>query len=589
MTKRWLVSEACSPEWIAVCGEHPTIAQLLWTRGIRTKEEIQPFFHPSYEDHLHDPFLFSNMSRGVETLFKAIDGGKHIVVFGDYDADGLTGSTVVLSTLKAISPEAKVTSYIPHRDKEGYGLQMASVKELVKEGAQLIITVDCGIACVQEIAYARSQGVDVIVLDHHQFGETLPDGILIHPSIPGESYPFKHLAAVGVSWKFAIALVHEGRKRGLDIPDGFEKWLLDLVAIATVTDVVPLLGENRVLEHFGLKVLNKSRRLGLRALMTSGMLRFGEVNTRDIGFVIGPRLNATSRMDHAKTALKLLLSETEAEAWSIAQEIESLNRKRQETMASMMREAEIMLKTSDESDVMQVLFSKAWSPALVGLVAGRVSDQRGIPAVAIGKHGSQWIGSGRSFEWYDITDALKRSGDGLLTRVGGHVQACGFALASDAHVPILKERLMRDAETRIKSDQIGAFVQVDAEINLQDIDWKLIERLGLLAPHGHKNPEPVFVSKNVEVTSSGTVGNDAKHLRVVGRQNARVQKFIAFGLGKRVEEAMQGACIDILYTLGINIWNGSREIQCKVVDFRQATSVVQDSLKDRLEKVGLIN
>lgn len=577
MKKRWNIAEFCPSDFLCGSEIHPIFPHLLWHRGIREQKEVEDFFSPSFSEHVHDPFLFRDMRIAVDRVLKALETGEKILVFGDYDADGLTGSTVVISTLAEVhrcagfSAPLQVESYIPHRDKEGYGLQMRQVQPFIDQGVNLVITVDCGIACVVEIEALAKGGVETIVIDHHQFGETLPNALRIHPGLPYETYPFKSLAAVGVAWKFACALVFVAREKGIAVPEGFEKWLLDLVAIATITDIVPLVGENRVLEHFGLIVLNRTRRPGLRALIRSAGLTLGMITPRDIGFAIGPRLNAPSRMDHASVGLELLLSETDEEASVLASRIESLNRARQEATLQMMCEADVLLETFSPEAKLHVLWRDDWSPALVGLVAGRVSDRFGVPVIAIGKHGGQWIGSGRSFPWYDITDAARRSGEGLLTRVGGHIQACGFALAEDDDVVTFAQRLRADAETIISSDLAGPALEIHAEVKLSDVNWGLLDGLNRLQPFGCGNPDPVFVTKNVQVVTSQTVGKDGKHLRFVVRSSEGSSlPFIAFGFGSRVSEVPQGARIDIAYGVSPTEWNGRREIQCKVVDFRSS-------------------
>lgn len=598
MHKRWIVRERAADDFVRQLPDaHTIVPQLLWNRGIRSAEEAKAFFEPSFEQGIHDPFLFRQMRTAVDRLFKAIEQQESITVFGDYDADGITGSTVLITTLREIEGRlslvggreaaptindpstslrtgsrqttSRISSYIPHRDKEGYGLQMVAVDALAARKAQVVVTVDCGIACVNEIAYANTLGMEVIVVDHHQFGETLPDGILIHPSLPGEVYPFKSLAAVGVAWKLASALIVTARERGLDIPEGFEKWLLDLVSIATVTDMVPLVGENRVLEQYGLRVLNKTKRPGLSALLERARLERGNINARDVGFAIGPRINAAGRMDHASVALDLLLATSEEETLELSQKLEDLNRARQQATEQMMKHAERMLEEAAEGVRMHILWHDSWSPALVGLVAGRMADRYGMPVVAIGKHGDHWIGSGRSFPAYDITAAVKRVGEGLLTRSGGHVQACGFSLAEDQHIPIFAERLREDAAEHVQTEALGPTLDVDAELGLDQADWKLVEALKTFAPFGCGNPEPVFVSRGLRVVSSGTVGANEKHLRFVAKSaSGAMQKFIAFNFGKRLEEARPDRVLDVTYQVGENVWNGRREIQCKVVDLR---------------------
>ena len=587
MQKKWLIQESAPESFIEEHKDlhlHPVVSSLLWNRDIRKVEDIQAFLEPSFDTHIHDPFLFSQMQIAVERIVRALREGQRVLVFGDYDADGITGSATVITAIRkayevlGLDGGLDLQSYIPHRDKEGYGLQMSQVEKFIDEKIDLVITVDCGISCVAEVADLKLAGIDTIIVDHHQFGDALPDGVLIHPSIPGETYPFKLLAAVGVAWKLACGLIGYLRTEcDCEIPDGYEKWLLDFVSIATVTDIVPLVGENRVLETYGLIVLNKTKRPGFQALFRRAGLVQGSINARDVGFAIGPRLNAPSRMDHASVGLKLLLSETDEEADFYAGDIERLNRERQDATKVMMKEADEILESFSNTDPAYVLWRHDWSPALVGLVAGRVADRFGAPVVAIGKHGAQWIGSGRSYPYYDITEAVKRAGEGLLTRSGGHVQACGFALEDDEYVPLFAERLRQDAAEQIQEGDNGPSLEIHAEIPLAHADWKLTGMLDAFEPFGAQNPHPVFMTSRVEVVTSCTVGKLGKHLRFVGRHQGVSRTFIGFNFGHRVEEAMHGCHIDVVYTVSINEWNGRRDLQCKVVDFRSSSGVIPDS------------
>ena len=513
-------------------GIHPVVLRLLRSRGITDPQEISAFLHPSWDAGVHDPFLFSQMPKAVTRIFAALEKGEKITVHGDYDADGVTGSAVLITTLREIegklgAEKSHIDFYIPHRDEEGYGLHPETVEALNKQGTNVIITVDCGIACVEEIEQAKAEGIDTIVVDHHQFGEKLPDAILIHPKLPGESYPFPHLAAVGVAWKLACALVAEARTRGLDIPDGWEKWLLDLVSIATVTDMVPMVGENRILELYGLKVLNKTRRPGLKALITLAGPK-GELDSEFIGFGLGPRINAAGRMDHASLALRCLLAGTDEEANALAGEMERFNRDRQKASAKMLEEAEKKDETGDKSIV--VVWSEDWSPSLVGLVAGKLMDRTGKPCVAIGKFGDRWVGSGRSFAAYDITAAMRRAGEGILSHVGGHVQACGFSFPFDAPMSELIERLYTDAARELKDVELTPTLAVDAEVTLDLVSVGLADALSVLQPFGEGNRRPVFVSRNLEVVSADTVGQTQKHVRCVLKSPSgfHLSKFIGF-------------------------------------------------------------
>lgn len=576
MKKHWEVQEACPPEFFVHILRSPLVAQLLWNRGLRTPEEIQAFLEPSWEQGLHDPAQFRHLARATEALFAALKKGERITIHGDYDADGVTGSAVLMSTIQEIercfSPDRQssvVDFYIPHRDKEGYGLHRATVDLLKERGTCVLITVDCGIACVEEIALARAAGIQVIVVDHHQFGETLPDAHLIHPGIPGETYPFKKLAAVGVAFKLATAFLAAARAQGAAIPAGWEKWLLDLVAIATVTDMVGLVGENRVLEKYGLVVLNKTRRLGLQALIQEAGLTLGALDTESIGFGLGPRLNAAGRMDHASLALRLLLAKTREEADDLAKQIESCNRKRQEQTREMMREAERWLQEEADPDTrILVLWNEQWSPALVGLVAGRLQEKTGKPAMVIGFHEGTWIGSGRSPEGFDATRAMRTAGEGILTRVGGHAQACGFALVATDRLEELKKNLQSYAKETLEGVLLQPRLQIDLALSLDQIDWSFWDQIVSLEPFGQENQRPLFLARRCTLVEADLMGSDRQHLRVtVSGPSGTPFKLVGFKQGERVSELRHGELVDVVFHLSVNEWKGRRTLEGRLVDF----------------------
>lgn len=576
MKKQWNVAKPCPLDFAKTFSEKDAfLAQLLWNRGIRTPEEIEDFLQPSWEEGCHDPSQFRQMRPALDRIFAALEAGERITVHGDYDADGVTGSTVLITTLRHIAStmgqaNALIDYYIPHRDKEGYGLHTGTVPKLKERGTKVIVTVDCGIASVEEIGQAREADMDVIVVDHHQFGDVLPDAHLIHPGLPEETYPFKHLAAVGVAYKFATMLLAEARSRDIAIMEGWEKWLLDLVAIATVTDMVPLIGENRVLETYGLKVLNKTRRPGLLALIREASLPFGSLTTEDIGFGIGPRLNAAGRMDHAEIALRLLLSESSDEARQIADDIERLNRSRQEVTRGMMKEAEAFVASADfdSSAKAFVLWNRDWSPSLVGLVAGRFLEKFWRPVIVIGQHDPHWIGSGRSIPEYDITAGVKRVGEGILTRSGGHPRACGFALTDSTKLVEFRKRLAADAEEQLGNTVLKPSIDIDAELPLSSVQMETCEQLARLEPHGMGNTKPVFLARHCKVQQADTMGKLNQHLRVsLFDERGRKVKAIAFREGPRVTELANNATIDLVYTISVNEWNGRKTAECRIVDF----------------------
>lgn len=558
-----------------VATKSPITRQLLWNRGIRTLQDAQAFFAPNWERDLHDPLQFRHLDPAAARLFAALEGEERITVHGDYDADGVTGSALLLTTLREI--ERRVTGrslaqscvdfYIPHRDAEGYGLHEKTVQLLHERGTKVIVTVDCGIACVAEIGAARALGMDVIVVDHHQFGEVLPEAWLIHPGLPQETYPFKKLAAVGVAFKFACALLTRARERGVDIPVGWEKWLLDFVSIATVTDMVGLVGENRLLEHYGLHVLRKTRRPGFLALFEAAKLDQRTLSAESVGFAIGPRLNAAGRMDHAQLALRLLLAESLDEARVLASELERCNRARQEATRAMMAEAEQLVQDQAMQEwPLQVVWHEAWSPSLVGLVAGRLMERSGRPVVAIGKHGDRWIGSGRSPAIFDITQAVRGAGEGILTRAGGHVQACGFSLENQEALPLFRERLISWAKTHLEGKRLEPELMIDAEIGLGALSWDLWEDLEKCEPFGMENPRPTFAIRGAFVAKVSTLG-EGKHLRVdVLDQGTKTLKCMGFSYPPSAYQPKQGDRVDLAIQLAVNEWNGTRSLEGRIMD-----------------------
>lgn len=555
--------------------------QILWNRGIRSMEEAQAFLQPNWETGIHDPLQFRHLGPAADRIFSALTNGERITVHGDYDADGVTGSTLLITTLREL--ERRLTGrsldascvdfYIPHRDAEGYGLHRATVDKLLERGTKLIITVDCGIACVDEIAVARALGIDVVVVDHHQFGETLPDAWLIHPGLPEETYPFKKLAAVGVSFKFATALLRKARERGVAPPDGWEKWLLDLVAIATITDMVGLVGENRLLQRYGLLVLRKTKRPGFLALFEAAKIEQKTIDAESVGFTIGPRLNAAGRMDHASLALRLLLAESMDEARILAAELERCNRARQDATRSMMTTAEaIVAQENMASWPMQVVWHEEWSPSLVGLVAGRLMERSGRPVVAIGKHGNTWIGSGRSPACFDVTEAMRTAGEGILTRVGGHVQACGFALEDADKLPKLRNQLLAHAETALKGVRLEPELKIDAEVPLSALNWGLWEDLVECEPFGQENPRPVFVIRRAFVAKSDKI-SEGKHLRLtIVDESGKTMKCMAFSYPPDAWVPASGERADVALTINVNEWNGTRTIEGRIVDVTPSDS-----------------
>jgi single-stranded-DNA-specific exonuclease len=570
---------------------HPAFLQLLYNRGHRTQEQMDVFLEPNWDRDTYPPEMFSQMHKAVACVFTVLTSGGVITIHGDYDADGVCGSAVLITTLREISrafgyDEQKITSYIPHREKEGYGMSVETVEHLrAHEKTTLVITVDCGISNKQAIDRGRELGIDTIVCDHHTMPEVLPEqAILIHPLMPNETFPNKNLCGTGVAFKLACALYDEARKRGASIAQGHEKWLLDLVAIATVTDLMPLVGENRVLETFGLRVLNKTRRVGLKKLIEIAGGKWGTLDTVSIGFQIGPRLNAAGRMNHASEALHLLIEEDELRALELAMRLNETNMNRQRVSKKMYEEAYAQVAHSFSCGNLTNLIiavSDSWSPGLVGLVAGKLVGDFNRPTYVIGKHEDLYIGSGRTVGEFDVTAAL-HAASAHLEKFGGHPQACGFSIRGEENLQCAIEKLHAFADEQFKNQDLTSFLQCEMELTLEQIDWGLFDLIECMRPFGRGNEEPFFCARDLSVVSFSAVGADGKHLKLnVKSPNGRILPAIAFGFGSIVEHLSLSSVItseasaeprnhkgfiDLVFHIRVNEWNGNRELQLYVED-----------------------
>ncbi len=558
------------------------VTQFLHNRGIADDARAE-FLSPSWETGTHAPSLFTAMPRAVARVFDALDRGEKIVIHGDYDADGVCGSSLLFEALREIGEKRSagdgtpayharsLSVFLPDRERDGYGVAMHTIERIAAEGAKLLITVDCGIANADQLDKAHELGVDVIVCDHHQLGDRLPaHAALLHPLAPGEVYPNKTLCGTGVAFKFASALFDEARRRGADFPVGHEKWYLDLVAIATVTDVMPLVDENRVLEHFGLRVLRKTRRHGLRAILSAAGADAENVDTETIGFRIGPRLNAAGRLASAEYAFKAVTAQNPADAVEASATLEALNTQRQKVFAAAYAEAKAMLPepsplTSHSSPLLAV-WKDDWAPGIVGLIAGRLVSDFGVPAFAFAKVGDHYVGSGRSVGGLHLVEAMASCGDIFLRR-GGHPQACGLTIASEELLTTFRDRMNVFASTHFGGVAPVPTIAVDMELPLEVASFALVDALRACAPFGEGNRAPVFVARNVEVIAADTMGKTGSHLRMnVYDSNRAQRKVIGFGFGNMAATLTMGDRVDVVYALEVNEWKGKKELQFRIID-----------------------
>jgi len=544
------------------------VLQLLYDRQLDSQEKIDEFLNPDYSQDIHDPFLFQDMPAAVERVYQAIEKKEKITVHGDYDADGVSGSAILVSSLKRLGADVDV--YIPHREKDGYGINAKTVEFLHQQKTDLIITTDCGISNKAEIDKAQDLGMEVIVTDHHHIPPEIPDCLIINPQLETDNYPFKYLAGSGVAFKLVQGLLK--RKKDADDSldwEAFEKWLLDLVALGTVADLMPVLGENRTLIKYGLVVLNKTKRVGLKKLLELAGLNYNSLlNTYNLAFQIGPRINAAGRVDHASTAYQLLLTDNQSEANQLADQLEKNNKDRQVLTERIINEAKQQIEPFNKEQKLIFVYGEDWPLGVVGLVAGRLSQEYHRPAFALGQSQGQISGSGRSIPEFDCIESLEKINH-LFARYGGHAAACGFTLAKNDELARLKTELSQIAEKELAGKDLKPRLVIDAEIKFSSVNWDLIEELSKFEPYGQKNPRPVFASYQVKVVGLETVGQDNQHLKLILTQdNGIVRKAIGFCFGDWCSKIKAGDLIDIVYSVEINEWNGNREIQLKLEDLK---------------------
>jgi single-stranded-DNA-specific exonuclease len=496
-------------------------------------------------------------------LRQAIRSGEKIAVYGDFDADGVCATAVLVETLQALGADAH--PYIPHRVDEGYGLNLDALRKLYRNGVRLVVTVDCGIRSVAEVAAAQ-RGLDLIVTDHHSVGSELPPAVAtINPKLPESTYPFQDLAGVGVAFKLAQALLLACRRMGKQ-PSLVEDELMDLVALGTVADIVPLLGENRDLVRLGLKHLNDPQRPGLKALMVKAGVRPGEITATTIGYVLGPRLNAAGRLADAMTSYRLLTTRDPGEAEQLAAKLDETNRQRQKLTEETLEQARAQVLAEGTDVPLLFAAGENFLPGIVGLVAGRLTEELYRPAVVVEVGEKQSRGSCRSIPDFHITAALDRCRD-LLVRHGGHAAAAGFTV-ENSNLESLRDCLRSIAAEELAGKELIPTLAIDAEVALSEMDWATRSLLDQMEPCGNENPVPLFLSRGVIVRSCRPVGTDARHLRLVLSDGRVVWDAIAFHQG--IPEGGMPERIDVVYSLEAQEWNGEKRLQLVVEDFRPA-------------------
>lgn len=567
----WKIKEKIAEELIIKYPEiNPVILQLLYNRGLIEQEVIDSFLNPNYESGLHDPFLFKDMEIAVKRIFSALQNREKILIYGDYDADGVCSTAIIYSALQGLGGDLDI--YIPFREGEGYGINPKAVQWIISQKFNLVITVDCGISNKEEIQTLKEAGVDTIVTDHHEEPLELPSAVAaINPSVSNSGYPKIKLCGAGVAFKLVQALVAWQDKVDFPIklPDGFEKWLLDLAAIATIGDIMPLVGENRVLVKYGLIVLQKTKNIGLQKLMESVNHRFGGIDSEYVGWRIVPRLNAAGRMDHASLSFYLLTEKNPEEAQRLAGLLEENNKSRQQTTENILKQAFSQIDETAELSCALIILGENWPAGVIGLVAGRLSDKFHRPTLVFSQEGDKYVASGRSIPEFDITEALQEC-DELLARYGGHPQACGLTIIGQDNFEKFKLKFSQLAQEKLGTIKLERITEVDAELKLSEINWEVVDGLDKFEPFGEANPKPLFVAFGLQVEQIQTVGNDGKHLKVQVTQDGgqKLHKLIGFSFGDWCAKINVGDKIDIVFELGVNEWNGNRELQLKISDIK---------------------
>ncbi|SEM60664.1 exonuclease RecJ [Syntrophus gentianae] len=544
-------------------GIHWIVSSILIGRDIRTPDDARRYLYPSLHD-LHNPFLMKDMLPGVDRLIAAVYKKEKVVVYGDYDADGITSVAVLVRFLREI--QADVSYYIPDRMEEGYGLNQKAIDKIKDSGAALIITVDCGISDRDEVLYASSMGLDTVILDHHEVSGPLPKAVAaINPKRPDDSFPMKHLAAVGIVFNFLIALRGSLRKNGFwhNKPYPNLKEYLDLVALGTIGDICPMIDENRIFCRVGLELLTEGKRAGIRALKEISGLESSTVDSEKASFSLIPRINAAGRVGLPEEAVELLLSDSVVETRELALKLENYNRKRRALEKAILDDIidNIENTTDSRNRTAFVLASDKWHPGVIGIVASKIADRYDRPAILISLKDGVGKGSGRSIANFNIFQGLKECEDCLIS-YGGHRYAAGISILeediekfSDLLDEIVRENLQQ-------SDSVSATV-IEAQCHLNDITHELLSQMELLAPFGSRNPEPVLCVRNVNFLSPSIVGKN--HLRMRVSESGVSRNTIWFSQGHFIHD-LNDSSLDIAFTPQINYWNGSSDIQLKMKD-----------------------
>ncbi len=529
------------------------VSSILVNRNIKKEKQIKKFLAPTRHD-FYDPFLMPDMEKAVERILKAIQHNEKMLIYGDYDVDGITSITVLKKFFK--DREISIDYYIPNRIEEGYGLNKEAIKHIAKNGYQLIITVDCGITSVEEVALANDLGVKIVITDHHEVPEELPEAIAVVDAKRKDSiYPFNQLAGVGVAFKLIQAL-----SKKMDLPEKEYLKYLDIVCIGTISDIVPLVDENRVITKLGLKLVEQTKNVGLQELLK--ICAYSKVDSNTISFGIAPRINACGRLADAKTALELFLTEDEEKAKAIATQLNIYNQQRQEMEKNIYDEAVEKLEEEKNTKNILVLAKEGWHHGVIGIVASKITEKYFKPSILICIEGKEAKGSGRSIPGFNLHEALTKNSL-YLEKFGGHAMAVGVTLKTE-NFPKFKKELQEYGQNSHICDIIP-IIYIDEEITFKDISIETVAQLDLLQPFGEANKEPIFACRNVKIQSIRTL-SEGKHIKLTLKDDNFYLDVVGFQMGNLAEEFKLGDKVDVVGTLEINEFNGAKKVQMRLID-----------------------
>ena len=538
------------------------IAKIMTLRGVTTRDISSNFFTPK-KDSLHDPYLLKDMDKAVRRINQQKIEKKKLMIFGDYDVDGVSSTAMLYKFFKESNLD--VSYYIPHRDIDGYGLSKRGIDFAHSIGANLIITCDCGINAFEEIEYAASINIDVIVTDHHKPEKKIPNCVaVINPNREDCNYPFKGLCGAGVAFKLAFALADS-----LSVDPNLIWQYADLITLGIAADIVPMVDENRIISHFGLKMIRSGSNIGIKSLIETSNLKIDSIGIGQIVFWVTPKINAAGRLGEASRAVKLLSSENPIYSMEVARLLDKENEKRKLITLNMQDESISMVENDfmDHSNRGIVLFKKDWHPGVIGIVASRIKEMYNKPTVIIGVENNIGKGSCRSISGFDIVDALDYCED-LLDGHGGHPMAAGLTIR-EKNLLKFKEKFESYCELNIKKEDLIPTIYIDAEIRIREINSRLINFLKYLEPYGPKNSKPKFLSKNIMVEGNpNVIGKDQSTIKFKIKQEQNILEAIAFGMIDEYEKLITGKPIDIIYNISENYWNGKTSLQLEIKDIR---------------------